>query len=258
MDYDLREEEDRKRDGRDKGAILVTYAVPPEDAVVEYLSLTLPLTGLSDRKIDAPIIHGHPLFTEGISQSGTNSQFPKIGVEWVRDIPTQSLGLNEKHFKNSEEFVQYLNEIVKRSDSKRAAPKSLIDKFAQEKYFQEFSHHVESEIAIVGFASGHAGRKTSQWLFETVHSILLLMENDLPILYPGCRVLLPDSAEPNLNTQDFPEPLWGFEITVRILQVRSIFRTKPSYLFPDIKGYEIHLKGSKSRFEGGFGLADYP
>ncbi|TGK41225.1 hypothetical protein [Leptospira andrefontaineae] len=257
MEIDLRDEESRRRDGRDKGAILVTYSVPPEDAVVEYLSQTLPLTGLIDRKIDAPIIHGHPLFTEGISQSGTNSQFPKIGVEWVRDIPTQSLGLNERHFKNSEEFSGYLNEISKREDSKRAAPKSLIDRFARESYLQEFSHHVESEIAIVGFASGHAGRKTAQWLFETVHSLILLMENDLPILYPGSRVLLPDSAEPNLNTQDFPEPLWGFEISVRILQIRSIFRTKPSYLFPDIKGFDVHLKGSKTRFEGNFGLADY-
>lgn len=253
----LKEEEERRSSGEDKGAILVTYAIPPEKAVVDYLKETIPLTSLSDRKLQVPIIHGHPLFQEGISRESTDKLFPKLGVEWVQDTFKEYLGLNERTFKNSEEFISYLSKIKQEPDFRRMPSERFLDQFAKNKYFQEFSHIVISEVMIVGFSSGGpSGRLTAQWIFESVSSILQLLQHDLGILYPGAEVLLPESGTVNLETQDLGQPIWGFEISIRIVQARTIFRTKPAYLFPDTKRFDVRLKHSSTRLKGGFGLPE--
>ncbi|PJZ51528.1 hypothetical protein [Leptospira adleri] len=258
MDISLREEEARQQDGRDRGAILITYPAPPEDTVVEYFRNSLPLTGLALRNIDVPIEHGHPLYQEGVSTTGPNTKFPKIGIECTTDRNTQFLGLNEHHFKNSESFRKYLTKISELPESQRLPTKAFLDEFSRKKNFQQLQYTVESEVVICGFATGNAGRNTNKWIYDAALAVTMLMANDLPVLYPGLTVFLPEDTEPNLSTADFSEPFWGFEIRVKLIQTKSIFRTKPSFLFPDISSFDVFLSGSKTRLEGNFGLEDNP
>ncbi|AGS80691.1 hypothetical protein LEP1GSC050_0104 [Leptospira phage vB_LbrZ_5399-LE1] len=232
----LKEDELRRSGGEDKGLILVTYSVPPEHAVVDYLSENLPLTSLLDRKIDVPVIHGHPLFQEGISRQGPERLFPKIGVEWVQDSFTEYLGLNEKHFRNTSEFIDYLNEIKQIPDTRRLATDKFLEQFSSSKFYQQFQHLTTSEIAITGFASGGPSeRRTAQWMFEITSSLMQPLQHDFGKLYPGAEVLLPESSIVNLETEELGQPIFGFEISIRIVQVRSIFRAKPKFLFPRVR-----------------------
>ncbi|RHX90247.1 hypothetical protein DLM76_20505 [Leptospira yasudae] len=255
MDQSLREESIRREDGRDKGSILITYPAPPEDAVVNFFRECLPLTGISKRNLDVPVVHGHPLYQEGISVTGPNSKFPKIGIECASERHTQFLGLNDLHFQNSEQFLRYLEEISQLPESQRLATKAFIDEFSRNKNFQQIQLSVESDVYITGFSTGNAGRNTNKFLYDASLAVTLLLANDLPILFPGLTVFLPEDTEPNLTTTDFSEPFWGFEIKVKLVQTKSIFRIKPSWLFPDTKSFDVFLKKSRTRFEG-FDLGD--
>ncbi|MCG6195660.1 hypothetical protein LFX25_20670 [Leptospira sp. FAT2] len=255
MDMSLREESVRRDDGRDKGAILFTYPAPPEDSVVSFFRDCLPLTGISKRNLDVPVEHGHPLFQEGISTKGTNTKFPKIGIECSSERHTQFLGLNDLHFQNSDEFLKYLEKISQLPESQRLASKAFLDKFSRNKFFQQLQFNVESDVIVTGFATGNAGRNTNKFLYDASLAVTLLLANDLPILYPGLTVFLPEDTEPNLSTTDFSEPFWGFEIKVRLVQTKSIFRTKPSWLFPDMKSFDVFLNKSRTEFQG-FDLGD--
>ncbi|MCG6170230.1 hypothetical protein [Leptospira sanjuanensis] len=256
MDISIREEEQRRQDGRDNGAILFTYPAPPEDVVVEYFRNYLPLTGIEERNLNVPISHGHPLYQEGVSSKGPNTKFPKIGVECATEKHTQFLGLNEHHFKNSETFIQHLEKIAELPDSKRLSSKAFLDSFSRQKQIQQLQFNCESDVIITGFVTGNAGRKINQFLYDSSLATTLLLANDLPILYPGTSVFLPEDTEPNLTTTDFAEPFWGFEIRVRIVQTKSIFRTKPAFLFPDKVKFDVSLRNSRTRFENNFGFKD--
>jgi hypothetical protein len=253
---DLLEEEQRQKTGEDKGAILVTYSCPPEDTVLDYLKENLPLLGLDEREIDVPIIQGHPMFQEGISEKGVDSLLPKIGVEWARDTRTESLGLNEHTFRPGKNFYEMLNEYSQRPDSRRLPSQSFIDRFSKAKVIQQFQWMVQSEVVITGFTTGVTGRKVCQWLYEAVDGLLAPMQNDLSTI-PGISILLPEQSEPNISVSDFAKPVFGFEIMVKIVQTRNVWRIKPDFIFPLSKKFEVHLKGSKSRFEGSFGLETY-
>ncbi|TGM04857.1 hypothetical protein EHQ76_07385 [Leptospira barantonii] len=256
MDLSLREEDQRRQSGQDKGAALFTYPVPPEDAVVKYFRNCLPLFGLEERNISVPIEHGHPLYQQGISQKGSNTKFPKLGIECAIEKHTQFLGLNEHHFQNSNSFLEYLNSIAELPESKRLPSKSFLDSFSRQKHIQQLQFTCESDVIITGFITGNAGRTTNRFLYDSSLAVTLLLANDLPILYPGVSVFLPEDSEPNLTTTDFAEPFWGFEIRVRIVQSKSIFRTKPAFLFPDIEKFDVSLSRSRTQFKGKFGFED--
>ncbi|EMJ64573.1 hypothetical protein [Leptospira sp. P2653] len=250
MDISLRKEDSRRQDGRDKGAVLFTYPAPPEDAVVDYFRICLPLLGLEERNISVPIEHGHPLYQQGISTKGSNTKFPKIGIECATEKHTQFLGLNEHHFQNSNSFLEYLESIAELPESKRLPSKAFLDSFSRQKHIQQFQFTCESDVVITGFVTGNAGRTTNRFLYDSSLAVTLLLSNDLPILHPGISVFLPEDSEPNLTTTDFAEPFWGFEIRVKLVQTKSIFRTKPDFLFPDIKSFDVSL--SRSRTKLGF------
>lgn len=254
---DLKDEHLRRNDGRDKGAILVTYAAPPEETVKSFVETNLPLTGINDRNIDIPVIFGHPMFQEGISSDGIDGLLPKIGVEWARDSRTDYLGLNERHFKSNDDFLEFLNTFSQRPDTRRMPSNQFLQRFAEAKYLQQFQHTVKSEVLITGFASGPTGRKVAQWMYEAVDGIVSLMAHDFPILYPGLGVFISENSETNLSSSDFGLPIFGFEVKVILTQVRTTFRTKPHYLFPETSNFEVHFKDSKTRFQGSFGLETY-
>ncbi|EMO54829.1 hypothetical protein [Leptospira noguchii] len=249
MDISLKEEEVRRQDGQDRGAVFITYPAPPEDVVVDYFRNNITLTGLEERNLNIPIIHGHPLFQEGISSKGPNTKFPKIGIECATERHTQVLGLNEHHFKNSVQFLNYLTEISQSPESRRLPTKSFLDEFSRNQYFQQFQFNCESDVIITGFSSGASGRNSNKFIYDSSLALTLLMTNDLPVLYPGVTVFLPEDTEPNLTTNDFAEPFWGFEIKVKIVQTKSIFRTKPKFLFPDTKEFDLYLSKSRSQFK---------
>ncbi|PJZ29095.1 hypothetical protein [Leptospira kmetyi] len=256
MDISLRDEEQRKQDGRDNGAVLFTYPVPPEDAVVDYFRICLPLLGIEERNISVPIEHGHPLYQQGVSNKGSNTKFPKIGIECATERHTQFLGLNEHHFQNSNSFLEYLGSIAELPESKRLPSKAFLDSFSRQKNIQQLQFTCESDVVITGFVTGNSGRVTNRFLYDSSLAVSLLLANDLPVLHPGVSVFLPEDSEPNLTTTDFAEPFWGFEIRVKLVQTKSIFRTKPSFLFSDKPKFDVSLSRSKTRFEGRFGFED--
>lgn len=253
----LPEEEIRRSTGIDKGAILTVYSAPPEETVKSYIETNLPLTGIQERNIDIPVIYGHPMFQEGISTNGIDGLLPKIGVEWSRDQRVDYLGTNERHFKTEKEFFDFLNSFSKKPDTRRMPSDLFLQRFAEAKYLQLFQHTVRSEVLITGFASGLVGRKVSQWMYEAIDGMLSLMVHDFPILYPGLGMMISEDSETNLSSNDFAVPVFGFEIKVQLTQVRTTFRTKPSFLFPATKSFDVHLKDSKTRLNGNFGLETY-
>jgi len=240
------EDQKRRSDGRDKGAILVTYAAPPETAVINYLKDNINLTGLQDRQIDCPVIQGHPLFQEGISEAGFDSMFPKVGVEWVRDHRTEFLGMSEGHFKNNEDFRNKLNHVSQQFEKYRMPPQRIFDEFMKAKNFQKFSWKVNSEIVICGFDAGNIGRKNAHWIYEVIDGLLPLLANDLPHIYQGVAVTLSEDAEPSLSSTDFARPVFGFEVKLFISQIKTVFRTKPDFLFGKIKKIDVHLEKSRT------------
>lgn len=257
MSESILEEEQRQKSGIDKGAILTTYIAPPEDIIYDFLAETVQLTGLISRNFDIPIIKGHPLFQEGISETGIDGLLPKIGVEWANDRRIESLGMNEITTKPDENFFDILNSLSQLPDSRRMPAQEFIDRLSQAKKIQQFQWLVQSEVVITGFASGTAGRKSNQWMFETCDGILPLIQNDIPIYYPGCSIILNQESEPNLSSTDFGKPVFGFEIKISVVQTRNTWRVKPDFIFPKTKKFEVHFKGSKTRFEGNFGLETY-
>lgn len=257
MDDSLRDEDLRRQGGRnEKGQILVTYAAPPEDVVVDYFQKSIALVGLEERSVSVPVEHGHPLFQPGLSKSGPDSKFPKIGIEWVSDRNIQSLGQNTHSFAKDKDFLEFLTRIAEQPDSHRIPNQAFLDRFSRQKHFQQFQHIVESDVVVCGFSSGQSGRIVNRWVYESALAISNLLVNDIPIQFPGISVTLPEDTEPNLSTTDFAHPLWGFELKIKIIQTRSIFRTKPDWLFPDTRRFDVHLDKSKTRLEGHFGLQD--
>lgn len=237
-------------------AVLVCYQIPPEDAVIEVLKTLLQECGFQDRKMDIPVIAGHPLFSEGISEQGADREFPKIGVEWTTDERTDFVGMGYARFKPSADFKAQLQGYkTYLQDNRRMSPDSVIDSLTESKLVERFHHLVDSNVIIAGFASGGSGRRQSRWLYEAVDACLAPLLMDLQELYPGVSLKTTNHHEINLVTDDYGTRLWGFEIPIIISQYRTTLRTVPNYA--DIAGFDIHLVNSRTRFMGSFGLETY-
>lgn len=225
---------------------LVTHAAPPEHAVKLWLELHLPLAGLKHRQIDCPVIHGHPVYQEGISQEGIDAAFPKIGVEWTRDMRTDYLGENFEEFRPDDEWRARLNDYKKLPQSQRAASDQMIDQLTVAPWIQKWSHSVKSEVLIAGFASGGQGRNTSKALYETVEGLLSPMGHDLEEAFPGVSQIYSENAETSIQVDNFASPVYGWEIMIHLVQVRTIYRERPAYLFTDNPQFDIHMEDSRT------------
>lgn len=243
-------------------SIVVFYQMPPEDGVIEVLSNLLVGCGFQDDKnqigVTVPVIAGHPLFEEGISEGGADRNFPKVGVEWVTDMRTEYIGQGYERFRPGNNFRARMDSYKKHlQDTRRMSQDKVIDKLINSKLVEKFHHLVESQIVIAGFASGGAGRKTSRWMYEAVDACIAPLMMDLQELYPGISVKTNPTHEVNLVTDDYGTRLYGFEIPINIVQYRVTIRSVPDYLNPEIKGFDVHLVNSRTRFMGEFGLSTY-
>jgi hypothetical protein len=241
---------------------VVFYQIPPEDAVIEVLTPMLAdyglTTELGGRGVSVPVIAGHPLFSEGISEGVADREFPKIGVEWTYDERQEFIGQGYEQFKPSNDFRErmqsYKNAL---QDKKRVSSDGILDALCGAKLVEKFHHRVESKVVIAGFASGGAGRRLARWMYEAVDSCLAPLLMDLQTLYPGISILTSNHHEVNLTTDEYGTRLWGFEVPISIVQFRTTIRSVPEYNSPDITGFDIHLVNSRTRFMGSFGLETY-
>ncbi|MEQ8353859.1 MAG: hypothetical protein RH862_20440 [Leptospiraceae bacterium] len=230
--------------------ILTVHIAPPENTVKLWLQGNLPLTGLRTRNVDAPVINGHPLFVEGISESGFDRNFPRVGVEWTRDIREDYIGHNFRRFKPTDRFRaalhNYTSSLPRES---RAAPEAAAEELGEADIVETWLHMVQSEVIIAGFTSGGAGRPTLRILYETVESLMAPMAQDIMEAFPGVKVDIDETHEVNITSNQFASPVWGFEIPIKLRQPRRVFRKKPAHLFPDITGFDIHMEDSRTVFK---------
>lgn len=243
-------------------ALIVFYQVPPEDATIQILNHLLVDSGFQNDNqkigVSIPVIAGHPLFSEGISEGGADREFPKIGVEWSTDERTDFIGQGYERFRPGTDFknkIQSYKQYLQ--DSRRVSPDSLIDELTEAKLVEKFHHLVDSHVVIAGFASGGTGRKTSRWMYEAVDACIAPLLVDMQKLYPGISIKTSNHHEVNLVTDDYGSRLWGFEIPIVISQYRTTLRSVPDYESPEIKKFDVHLIHSRTKFFGEFGLSGY-
>jgi len=241
---------------------VVFYQIPPEDAVIEVLKPMLEDYGFTldeqGRNITVPVIAGHPLFSEGISEGGPDREFPKVGVEWTYDERTDFVGMGYQRIKPDDTFRAKMQSYKQAlQDNRRVSSDGTIDKLCESKKVDIFNHRVDSHVVIAGFASGGTGRRLARWMYEAVDSCLAPLLMDLQELYPGVSIKTSNHHEVNLTTDDYGSRLWGFEVPIAISQFRTTIRSVPDYASPDITGFDIHLVNSRTRFMGSFGLETY-
>lgn len=234
---------------------IVLYKFPPENGVAYFLKKNLELTGLKERKIEAQVIQGHPLFVTANNTDSEDKFFPAIGVEWITDTRKDFIGLNFKEFKNydalREDFQAY-KEIEKQD---RSVSDTQLDILTNATILQRFVHMVESKVIIAGFVSGGVGRTTLRALYETVDGMLEGVTQDIMEFYQGVKVDIEKDNQMNISAANqFGQPVWGFEIGLRITQPRITIRSKPYYPENEIKGFDVYIHKSKTVFKtiGGF------
>jgi hypothetical protein len=205
-------------------AILVKYQIPPEETVFQHLSGLLNLVGLNLRNIDCPVILGHALFNEGISNSGQERNFPKIGVEWINDRRNESIGLNYKNILVDTNLrADFLRYKAKLSENLRLSNNDIITEMIMATELESWSHQIESEVIISGYATGGSGRRTLRWIYEAVDSCLSPMLHDISSTY-DVTTFLGETAEVNLMVEAYGMTVWGFEVPVRISQIKTTYR----------------------------------
>ena len=230
--------------------ILVVHVAPPEHVVKIWLEHNLRETGLRARRLDVPVVHGHPLFAEGISEEGFDRNLPKIGVEWTSDKREDNIGHNFRRFKPSDQFRAMLNNYAASLPAdQRAATEMASNSLGQAKIVETWTHMVQSEVIIAGFTTGGTGRPSLRFIYETVDCLMAPMAQDIMTAFPGVKVDVSEVHEVNITSEMFGSKVWGFEIPVMIRQPRRIFRKKPEHAFPDIEGFDIHIRESRTVFK---------
>ncbi|PJZ89552.1 hypothetical protein [Leptospira levettii] len=240
---------------KDTLSSLVYYQCNPEKVLVDFLRFHLPIAGLGgeDSKINPPITLGHPLYTDEVAQNEKGERnFPRIGVEWVRDIPKTSIGQGYSGvFSKTQGFLDLLRELREQKEGRRFVTDAQIDRVMNARFLEQFQQQVISEIVIAGFSSGNLGRSTSQLIYQCIDACLPGIMHDISSHYK-VSCLYGEASETNLYVDQYGFPIWGFEIPIKIVQTRAIIRVKPEYRFSDIGKVDIFFKNSRTKFEGNF------
>lgn len=233
---------------------LVLYKFPPETGIVKFLSENVKLTGLRERGLPTNVIHGHPLFVHGFNNDTPDKFFPVVGVEWVTDNRTESIGQNFREFQNNDDFRIFLQEYKNTPSSDRTSSNEQIDSLTKAERIQQFIHNTESEVIIAGWTNGGHGRASLRWLYEAVDGILDGVCHDIMKTFTGVKVEVNGNIQMNIESEQLGFQTWGFEVSLKIIQPRLTYRAKPVYPENFIGGFDVHLRNSKTVFEWSNGL----
>jgi hypothetical protein len=223
---------------------LVFYTVPPEKVLIDFLRLHIASLFM---EYDIVVSPGHPIFMDEVVQNPKGDRnFPRIGVEWVRDHRINSVGQNQSgKFRPNDNFRKLVNELRNLDIGRRFASEEVLNRMSQAKVLEMFVHTVKSEIVIAGFATGNKGRMFALEMYQGIDAILSGIMADIQSSYQGVSCFTADSHETNIYSDQYGFPLWGFEIPIFIVQNRATIREIPKYLFPDNSIIDIFLRGTR-------------
>lgn len=211
--------------------ILTLWQFDPEFRIIEELSKLLPQTGLKYRGIPSEKIlaPGHPLYSiASVSQNDSmrdkDSFFPKIGVEWAEDEPSEDLSGNYRIFPFDNQIKNKIKSYKQRKDSEYEnlgfKQFDLILNSTAYRSVESYTSHVTSRIMLSGWGgSGSEGRKTAQELYKAILSCLPFLKNTIQKKYKASIVL---DGKPALNIEapTIGRGVWGFEMFFLVRQFK--------------------------------------
>ncbi len=231
--------------------IIIQYQTPPEETLYSYLTKNLMKVGLEHKNLSVPIVFGHALFSEGISEMGQERNFPKIGIEWTQDRhldPTFSRNHVIKKMDDElrTKIISYRNFL---EESRRVSSDEAIQSIIESEFVEKWDYQVESEIIISGYATGGAGRRAIRWIFEAVNGVLYPTLMDIS---NECKVSckMPDAMDVNLMIELYGMTAWGFEFPVKISQLKTIYRGKDIFSEPAKNVFPDNSQGSINNNNG--------
>lgn len=242
--------------------ILIQYQTPPEETVYNYLTKNLMEVGLEHKNLSVPVVFGHALFSEGISEMGQERNFPKIGIEWTQDRhldPSFSRNYTVKKMDDllKQKIISYRDFL---EESRRISSDEVIQSIVESDFVEKWDYNVESEIIISGYATGGAGRRAIRWIFEAVNGVLYPTLMDIS---ESCKVSckMPDTMDVNLMIELYGMTAWGFEFPIKISQIKTVYRKKVIFsepaknIFPDnSQGNINNNNGSGNNSNGNTGI----
>jgi hypothetical protein len=195
------------------------------------------------------VIQGHPLFASAMQESKNDTFFPRIGVEWDSDEPTDDIGQNYIVQKVDDRIRKKIAGYVKRGHYEQVSHFSYDDILkSKDEYIETYKRHVVSRIVITGWALGHPGKKTSQFLYMGVDAVLPFVFAELAKNF-GVTGMIDGNPTPNIINTQVAEVAHGFEIAVKIRQIKITYRLSDNpNPWLKVNRADVHLAGSKSEF----------
>ncbi len=242
--------------------IVSLYQCDPEFRLYQQLQKYLDQTGLEQRGINTQnlVMQGHPLFelqASGNKQANDNI-FPRIGIDLLNDMDEdQNLGENyrlvhsSKEHKLIEEYKQHGGCLLDQADVLSAESnyeqisfKKFDEILSYNGYLEKYTLHNMSMVQITGWTSGAHARKTSQWLYMAVKSVIPFVVTEIKQRYL-VNVKREGRPETNIINTDMGHNLHGFEIMLSVSQIITVYRTLPDYTPPSKA--DIYANGSRTK-----------
>lgn len=215
--------------------ILSMWQLDPEFRIIQELKELFLETGLGDRGIPCEkIVHpGHPLYSIASVPSGegakdTDSFFPKVGVEWSDDEPSDDLGGNYRIFPFDSQIKNKIIAYKARKDSEyEHFGFKQFDKILNSTNFgivESYTSHIISNVTISGWGgSGNNGRKIAQELYKATMSVLPFLKHNIQKKYKA-SVGLEGKPAVNVEAPQVGRGAWGFEVMLSVRQLKREFR----------------------------------
>lgn len=234
--------------------IVSVWQLAPEFRIIRELQALLAETSLTDLgiPIDRIVTYGHPLYSlataQNKEQNNPSSFFPKIGVEWSNDDIGDDLGRNHIHEAFSTHTRKRLEYYLNRDDDSKDENYSYpnIKKALEDNYksYHSFTTHVVSEVLISGWGgSGDQGRRIAQTMYMATMDILPFMAHALHKKFHATLDFGDSKPSPNIESPDFANGVWGFEILLSVRQIKRTYRFSKD---PLISKADVSLIGSRS------------
>lgn len=207
--------------------ILTLWQCPdPQFKIASILQELILETGLESRSIDPKelVTEGHPFFVPG-ARERTDSLFPRIGVEWESDEPTDDLGMNQSTLLITGPLKDRITAAFKASKYEHL-DYDRFNEFLQTKvkYADTYSRHVESSILLTGWAVGNAAEKTHLFLYQALDTCIPYLFKRLNKEF-GVSLSVPENGVTlNILNNQFGDIAFGFEYKVKLRQLRDSYR----------------------------------